>query len=118
MQAHAADREGWMQVAARAYDAHTAAVTLSPLLSLLERYLIYPRDVESEVRDAIHLLYLQDPHLRIAHHNWGVLEEGGNSLLMLHGPKVSTLEVPLFPHANQLRRERNTRVLTRASVFS
>lgn len=118
MQAHSADREAWMEEAARAYDAQTAAGTLSPLLSLLGRYLIYPRDMESGVRDAIHLLYLQDPQLRLTHHNWGVLEEGDNSLLMLHGPKVMDLEVPLFPHANQLHRERNTRILTRASVLS
>lgn len=107
-----------MDEAARAYAAQTAAGTLSPLLSMLGRYLLYSSDPESDLRDAIHLLFLQNPHLRLPHHNWRVLEEGDNSLLILHGPKVMNLEVPLFPHANQLHRERNTRILTRASIHS
>jgi len=118
VQAHEVNREEWMQEAARAYDAQTAAGTLSPLLSMLGKYLLYARDAESGLRDAIHLLFLQDPHLRLPHHNWRVLEEGDNSLLMLHGPKVMTLEVPLFPHVNPVHRERNTRILTRASIYS
>eukprot|EP00796_Vickermania_ingenoplastis_P007135 gene7135-biopygen4650 len=94
------DAEAWEARVRDNYLARAKSGALSPLLTLIGEYLLFAVDKEIGRQHLLEILYMADPSARLAVHNWSILDSV-DGLVETHGPKVESLELPLFPPPHQ-----------------
>eukprot|EP00796_Vickermania_ingenoplastis_P003687 gene3687-biopygen2218 len=111
------DAEAWEARVRDNYLARAKSGALSPLLTLIGEYLLFAVDKEIGRQHLLEILYMADPSARLAVHNWSILDSV-DGLVETHGPKVESLELPLFPPTNADMAALNARILLLTSEAS